>query len=817
MSIESKKIAILLTMTAFCLSMIVNALPSLATPMINTVSYHPSDSIWIGEHLTIQVDCTDDNVNNTITDVMVEIVGQNGYIIPNKTLESRGGGLYEVLIEALYMIEPNVFDVSVYCNNNASQQTIQNSGFTVLNFSADFLSPIPVSAFTGQQVEFNLNATKNDAAVLHDVNFEVFVDDGQVEAIIEPPYDPVKGWIVYINAPLSSGTYDLDILATHDRANDTLSTEMTVIEGVQFSILDVYPDLVEPADETTVDIRAIEGSSVIPLNAEDIGIKIESTEASINSISPVSDYYRLKVEVPNLSPGTYDLEVWITLDDYTYSDKEAIHYAIPISGDFLNINDEPIPAEIRFFHGGDEKLNLETSTDGKYSGKIQPSNYDIRFVFPEAVLELESVELTEFEDPLNYYYYTSGETVTGLKLAGLHVFETVLPFSEAVLEMEYDEGKVLDESKIKVYKCISWNSGKIECYGDWKEVSASIDAVKNVVIVEGNTLSAYAIGNIKGIETDFQYSEESYYLNDFIKIGGVTRDNDGQRVGNVSLRLRVSGTGIDLTTRSASNGDFLFEFFGPSEQGAYEILLDAEKAPYIHQNITDEIQVTKSKTFSIVFPETVQMKQGESNRYEIKLKNAGQTDLSDLSLSLTGIDERYFSMPTFLETLNVGDERKLDLVFSVPEDAELGTYSATLEVGDGELVEQKIFGFTVLSKVVENATTPSPTKPTGLFSRLIGYFSLPKIEVNTLYYVIAFFAVGSFALALMFRKKRIENSNRKTVRDEVRDNLFDLKGHAKSWGAKKPDGEADPALTWNRLKEKWLNGTGSSGDLDVGD
>jgi hypothetical protein len=822
---EKRWIAFLSILTASCISMVFISSSSFATPTINSLLFNPSDSIWMGEHLVINVNCTDSG-NSTITDVMAEIVGQNGYIIPNKTLGHKGGGLYEVVIEALYFIEPNVFDVDVYCDNNASEQTTQGSRFTVFNFSTDFLSGTPISAFTGEQIELNLNATKNDAAVLYDVGFEVYVDGEEAEAIIDPPYDPEKGWIVYIDAPSVAGTYYLEILGSHDRANYTMGTELVVAEGVQFMITYIDKSLVKPGDEVTVHIKAIEGSDVIPLSLGTLGVRVESSGATIKSITPVDDYFRVKIEAPNLSPGSYSLVAWITLGDYTYDDTEPIHYAVTISGDFKNTNGDSIPAEIRFFRGGSDVLTVKAGDDGKYSGEIRPGTYDIKFVFPKSVLELKDVYISEFEDPLNYYYSTAVDVVTGLKMAGLHVFETTLGFSNVKMEMEYDEMNVLDEAGMKVYRCSNWNAGKSACITSWKEMTASLDSVKNSVTVEGDSLSAYAIGTLKEIILDLKFDKDGYYLDDIVKVTGTTEDIDQLNIGNVTLRLRVIGANIDMTTRSDSRGSFSFEFVGPSDERTYEVVIDSEKPPFLDSRTSVDMVVSKSRAVSILFPDTFQIRRGEEKTYDITFSNIGQTDLNDLKVELEGVPEMYYSFEGSVNRLEAGESKKISVTFLIPVNADKETTSGTLRIYNNEFSKEKIFGFTILEMGQEATTTtvPSGSQPTGLFGRLVGNIVMPQVTDGVLYVVIVIFAAGSFVLALSLRRRRIANRSGGSVRDEVRHNLFDLRGELKSelkgvgsarvapQSESKGPTEGPPALSWGKLKEKWLNGS----DFDIG-
>jgi hypothetical protein len=116
------------------------------------------------------------------------------------------------------------------------------------------------------------------------------------------------------------------------------------------------------------------------------------------------------------------------------------------------------------------------------------------------------------------------------------------------------------------------------------------------------------------------------------------------------------------------------------------------------------------------------------------------------------------------------------------------------------------------------------TRPTGLFSKILGRFTMFKVTNEVLYAVIVLFAIGSFTLALTLRKRRISESRsiygigkKPGLKDEVRSNLFDLKSKSGMFGGspattehgKEDKPSMDPSnLTWNQLKDKWLNGNG---------
>jgi len=840
---KNKHITILRILAVICLSAILTPVATSASPVINGVSFVPSADLWLGEDLTMVVNCTESE-NFSITNVKTQIAGENGYTIPNKTFRDIGGGLYEAIIEALYMNEPNSFSVNISCVNNVSIETIQTSSFTVSNLSAKIVSSTPVFSYLDEQIEIDVKATRNGVAISSGVNFSIKIDGKNVNPKIDPPYDPVKGWILYIDPPTVSGIYNLEISVLYGRADYTIATKLTVENHIKFSIMSIDKTLIKVGDEINVDIEAFDKGNKITLKEDNFGIDIGEKAASILSITPVSDYFRVKVEVPSLEAGEQTLSTALTYGNNTYSDSEVIDYAVVISGEFLDKSERGVSAEIRFLSNGVEELRLHTKTDGSYEGAIQIGTYDIEFVFPESKLKLEDVYITDFEDPLNYYYSLSDDLTPGLKSAGLFVYETTLKFSKVRIEMEYNDKDVYDENEIKVYKCSNWNAGKKICSGEWKEIGGAVDSVRNTITVDDINLSAYGIGTLKGLSIEFNINKQKFYVKDSIKLRGIVFDKYKNTVDNASVRAYIEDTNIYTAIYSDRNGAFLIEFLSPEQEGNYTLHLSAEKYPYIEFNSSISIEVAKSRDILITLPDTIRVKQGGSLDQELTLANTGQADLDDLNISLTGIPKEYYDLVTFIEKLEVGKEKNILISFSIPENATLSTYSATFKVFNTEVSEEKIFGFTVLET---NQTEPSKPSSTGVFT--LPKLVLPEGSTLSAYILVIVFASVSFTLAILLKKRKKGSIEINEARANMTTDVLELKNQianqdqditeqltprnsmpgnphqSEDVGQEKniendnenlqqanlqpSNQENNQELTWGQLKEKWLNGKNS--------
>jgi hypothetical protein len=732
---------------------------ALALPTINNVIFEPSSDLWIGEELIVKVNCTD--YSNDITSVKFSAIGDDGYRIPEKELSSQYG-LFVTNIENLYLSYPNKFSANITCINSNYESDSQIKTFNVSSFTTVISSISPQTIYLGDLIEVDVIVKKNNERISSGVNFNIKLNNSTITPIVSPPYDPSKGWIIYLNAPNVSGQYSLFITSSYGRINDTKTISLTINEPVLLSIISLDKNLVRPEDIIKIQIKALEKGNVIGLNSENLEIKIGSAKAEIRSITPVSNYYNVEIVVPNLQPGSYQLNAYLKHGNYTYSTSTQIDYIVPIFGKIVDENGKGITVEFKFFANNVEKLRFYTDSAGAYNSYIAPGTYDLQLTFPQSVLYLKSINIGNFEDPVRYSYYNNID-VPGINLAGLYVYELAIPYSQATIEMKYNEGNILEENAIKVYKCEMWNNGRKACYGNWEEVEGNVDTVRNIVKVSTSRLSAYAIGTLKSLKIDFNLNKGNFSLRDLVRIRGVVTDGNGNMIDNSTVYVKLKGTNINLQTKTDSNGIFQIEFVGPSEEGSYTLILSAEKHPYIKFTTTKELKFEKSKDFSILFPDTVRINAGSNITQELVLTNIGQSDLYGLQIFITGLSSDYYSMENFVENLKAGETKKIPIRFSAPYDANQTTISASLTAFNDEVKKEKIFGFTILSA----------NKTLGQSAIITGGAILTRMDWNWIF--VLFFAATSFSFAFLLKERKVNK-----VRNEVRSLLFDLKNYLKN-------------------------------------
>ena len=754
----------------------------LGSPMISSVRITPSSSLWIGESPTISVNCTDDTY--AIQNVTVQITGQDGYTIPTENLNFQNGQ-YVAAIDPLYFTKPNLFTANFTCTDSNSESFNQITTFSVSNFSTSISTVSPTSIYVGNQIEIDLSVNQNTnpispASVGYDVSkyptFSILLNNNPVTPKVSPvPYDPAKGWIIYLDAPSSAGTYGLQITTNFNRVNDTESASLAVGNQIQFNILAVDKTWVKQNDTVNVQIQAFDKGGQIALNTNDLSLTMGSTQVPITSITQVSNYYNVAFTVPTLSSNSYSLTASLTYKGNAYTSSWTMYYILIVSGEMQDQNQKGIPVDIQFSQNGAQVLRLYTDSNGDYSGTLPPGIYDIRYIFPMSTLYLYGVNLNSYNDPVKYSYLTSAD-IPGMDTAALHFYGAALSFSNASLEMKYDENNVVNEDNLTVFRCDNWNAARAICNSYWQNISSTIDKVRNVVYVPTAGLSAYAIGTLKQLYVQYGLDKSTYNLADSVELKGQVVDANKNPIKNATVLMSVRGTPINISTYSDDNGVFTIDFISPNAEGNYPVQIFARSPPALDFNTYTTLSVARSKDFSIVFPDTIRLNAGDTNVQGFDLVNIGQADLSGLKMSLVGIPSDYYTFNSNIGTLKNGETKRVSISFSIPVNATAGTYSATLTVSNSDISRSKIFGFTVSSEN-QTASSPQGISSSGFFSKIeIPSFAFPTLDMNTILVII--FAAVCFSLAYVLKKIRLKG--KKTY--DMRNSLLDIKDRLKRKG-----------------------------------
>jgi hypothetical protein len=734
-----------------------------STPDLS-VLIQPDNNLWLSEELNVSLTCMDNNPNATIESAYLNVTGPGGFFVYYDMNENSYGS-YSKYIDDFNQI--GEYNVHIYCENNLTEVGNEKLDIKVSEFTVDIVEMDPDPVYIGDELEVGI-ATKIDGEPHHyqGINFNLKI--GNVEENFDASVPYRNGlWEINIEPPESIGTYDISVQADYDRTTASDEDEIEVKSPLQFELLDVDKSWIKEEDNITLTFQNSYKGEPFTFTENNLKIKIDSYNCEILDISGVGTYSYVKIDTPDLSPGTYNLRAELTYvsgsDEFRKTETDKVSYVVPVIGEIVDPRDKAISTTIKF-----EKADLTKSVgnDGKgaYSSEIPKGTYDIEVDFPHSNLLLEDVEVNSFEDPIRYDEITSGFELEGIGVNAIFVYEIALDFDEASLEMWYDDGLVPDEERIMVYRCQKWNFGARTCNGDWKEITANIDTIRNEVSLDTITLSAFLIGYKKEMIIDSNIEENNYFLNDIVKVLGIVEDENQKAIENVKITGEVRGTDITFTTETDSGGVFTKEFQGPSTEGKFNLILTADKSPYDEVQQTLELEMLKSKRLTLTVPNSLKLEQGHNANTEFLLNNIGQTDYYDLSLSLSGLSSDFYEINiSEIDEIKAGEEKRIPVVVSIPESANEGRYTGTVRlIGEDVNLEE---AFTLEVQKEEDSNSQD------------GGFKFPSAKIvvpNFSWEILAVSVFGLFSIggAIWFKKRKTSQSK---GRKEVKNMLLNIR------------------------------------------
>ena len=723
-----------------------------ALPELSDISATPEQA-WTGENVILSVKCTDNE--SEIEQVYAYMAG------PGISWISPGFSEYEnstfMLSVSDFYGKTGEFSAAVYCTS-LNGTTNMNTTFSISEFSGEISSVSPESIYVGDTVEIDMFVKKDDVYLSTGVVFNVSLNSEHTELVQPPAYDIEKGWRIRFAAPQASGTYNVNVAAFYEGAVFEAPISIEVKDVFEFALSAIDKSEVLSGENITATIFASEKGSSIPISKSSISAKIGSYVADVADVSLASNgRYVATITIPSLSPSAYSLKITFSHQNFTAEKASTITYLVPVSGALLDPNGGAVSAKLSFIYGAIERY-VHTDSKGDYRINIPSREYDVKLVHNRASIVQQGVSVTEFDDPLRFYYIAD-IVIPGIKPAGLFMFETILPADNTEITLNYDERKVSSESSLAVYRCGNWNSAEKKCSGSWDEISAAIDIVRNSAkFTSGSPSGAYTLGSLDALFLDFSIDKTTYYVGDVIKAVGISERSGGNYVGNIEITGRINAQPSTKTVTSSEKGVFSLDLAVPSVEGNYTLVFTAELEPYQSYEITKAIEVIRRKEISLVLPDTVRMVVGENSTIEVPVVNTGQAPLSNAEISISGIPEDYYVITPELLSVDAGEEATFFINFNIPELAPKTTHGADITIPFGDKTFKKTFALTIkepdaeepaVNEVEDNDTESIFTLPTGLMT---------SVMASDIIYLIVF-SVLSFSTAIFLRIRRTRQTS----------------------------------------------------------
>jgi len=695
---------------------------------IDQLIVNPQEA-WLGDAVTVTSRCTD---TVPITSITADIIGP-GFLLPSLSLAAQGDSMYQIKMPGSYFDRRGTFTAGVTCNGNGSAYGAVE--FNISQFTMDISSP--QSVYTGGQIELDLNPQKNGANITSGVSISVVFNGTQAQLDMPPFYDSIKGMVVKLHAPQAPGSYQISVLGTYQGKTITSTANIDVDAPVEFSIPSSTQS-VKPYDNITFNLIAKNRGSQLPLDASTLDILVNGVSPNINSVDWNGGSYDVSIVAPDLPPGNYQIEVRQDFNGTTYYANRTIDYTTTLSGRFTDINGKPITAQIMLFNSGSEKYSINTLSDGTYSADVIPGTYDVEIWTPDAQINLQNANVNSFTDPVTYAY-DPGARIDGFMVSGVYTIKTSWSFDRADVTLGYDDTLFDNVMNLSVYNCPYWSQGR--CTSNWLRIAPDYNPGQHRVSFSTSNLGVFAVGQDDQLSISMSLDKNKYARGDIASLKGSVSGQQGL-AGNVSLRIFVNGY-LDKQITANENGVFGLDFVAPDQEGNFTLRAAATKYPYQPGQADINMEVVSMPSASIIFPASIQVKEGGNDTEDIDVVNTGQGDLHNAMVALD-LDKKYYELGQYDTIIPEGKDIHIPIMFKAGVNESQDTLSGTIKLSSDETSQQKVFGFTILP--------PDAAKPSSATGLAIALPSLPEIDPNIWYVLII--AIACFASAFLAKKMK---------------------------------------------------------------
>lgn len=755
-----------LIMIAFSFAIITFSGISLASPSLSPAAFRPSTSLWLGENLSVSVNCSESEPNLTIREVWANL---NGPGISFQNMKFSGNSPYYLNLSNYHLASPGSYSLEVICENSlgANSSTIEN--FYVSELAASITEVSPQDIYSSGDITVYFEMSK-DGSTIDSMSeegpyFSIFIDGNRKSLKVNPPgYYSGKGWGLIIG-PEEKGSYTIEVDANYSRMRMQDSVDINVKDDVELSIKSINDTQLNGGESISIELEAYDRGEAIDLNENNTDFFIGGISLEPTSFTKTGNTYKVQLTAPILSPNQYFLTARLLRSGNSYIDEKEVYYLISASGKITDGLDKPLYVQMDFMMNGIKNMTITTDSSGSYSSGMQPGTYDMNIKFPKSTAFFKDVSISSFNDPLKHDSI-SDPSIPGLNAIAAYFFELGLPYEYADLELSYNEKLVDDERDLRVFSCQNWNSGRRSCNSNWIEEDADFDYVRNVAKVHTTSLAAYAIGMRQNLTVFVGTDKPLYYMNDTIKISGYVSSGNS-RIENASVRVWIPGTAFSQSMLTGPGGEFSTAFTAAMAEGNYTVYAEAEKSPFGKITSSKRFEAVKKADIYIGSPATIRAQKGSNYIQKVDIMNTGQLKLTGISVEVSGLPDEWVSLGVTPSQLEVGEKADIEIEFFVPDDAAIATSSASILVKSNEIEKEKKIGFTVTENTstakIEANNTPSGS---------VLNFALPNIAFDNI--IIAAIVAALAPIILAIRAVRIKKKK------EYSELLGEMKGMMKA-------------------------------------
>jgi hypothetical protein len=693
--------------------------------VINTVSSQSMnfsvspESLWLGDYTDLA--CVTDGVTGP---VYAEITSPLYTRLPMAANESYYS--YQYIPQILGTFE-------AYCTNDSV-----SSGAVSFNVSSLVLETSCPSVYSDEEVHLRARVFKK-TSVLEEIKasgleFRLYLDGTQVYT--SAPYYLDDWHIDTVNASLSGRNYTLRLEAIYTGKSNYTETALEVKPALEFSVTGINPSSVRGGENMTANLLAEYHDANI-LSSANINVTING-----QAVDFIRTTTGLTFQTPPLSPGTYGLVINLGRGSLSRTETRQLDYVIPVHGEVKDADNKGVTGTLKFSKTSYTKVI--SVTNGVYSDTVPAGTYEVEATFTKFRARFTGVPITsEVANLLRFDSFQN--TMGGLRVVGGYALEFSQPFQRVYIEAEYDAQKITDETELEVYKCGNWNIDARKCNGNWARIASDVNAVSNKASFEVDSLSGFVLGEMSELAVSAAIDRSEYYFGQAIKLSGVVKDKNNNVVPDAVVTYYIGSLTGTLT--SDGGGLFSADITVPRSEGKSVMIINASKTFYQPAGALMELTILKRNELGLVFPESPEVKEGETSEIEIKLSNSGDTTLTDVKVTLSGLPGGSDYSPKTISSLLSGEEKTVKILLNPgPEDKKV--YTVTVSLAASEASYSDSFVLTVKRAIVQNNVneTENQTLTTRVpdFSAITAYFAANGTAIMNLG------SVAASALVIIF-------------------------------------------------------------------
>ncbi|MBU5688486.1 MAG: hypothetical protein KQA31_03710 [Candidatus Aenigmarchaeota archaeon] len=729
-----------------------------AEPIISNISISPQEP-FLGDKITVNFNCLEEN--QTIQKVQVMFLSP--IEIPNSSINLQKSNDYYFYLNLTYPYTGK-YKFQIYCESDAltnnSTQTIFE--FNVFNLSAYIEAIKPGKIYEEDEVKIFLRLKKNDIELnaSSNINFQVLLDEKPVSFSTPIYFDLSKGWVLSFYSPL--GEHKIKIIATIDNKNLEIEKSINVEKSIDIYFLNIDKTEVLPNDFISMKFFAKERDYKIDNSSLSIMLYFDSNSTPFNyslSDSLEGTLIDIRFKAPDANIGDHTLKVKTKYKNREFQHETKIYYPLKIEGSFLGETGSLYNGKIKFKNNNFERL-FSTNSSGYFFGTLPKGKYNIEIElkdypnYPGIKLILNNTEINYFENLLKFDILKD-INIDGLGIGGAYYIKPGIDFSDAYLEIVYDQRKIPNENNIIVYKCDDWNFVKNKCNTNLQEIEAYVDKDKNIAKIDIKDFSTFIIAYRKKLSLNLIQEKIKYNLKDTASVSGYIQDEDGNYIQDANVNIKILNTGIEGLTKTDKNGYFSQQFLVPEKEGIFKIEVKVSKDQFIEDIKSIEINVTKSRKLVLFIDDSFKVYSGENITLPLKIINTGQADISNFFVNISGLPQDFKIIINQDDEIKSGEEKDIPIQIFIPSYINQTNYLLKIQLNyDGNLAEKQI-----LLSVEEKPKLK--TMPT---AKLI----IPKIDSSVLYTFIICVSIIFIAYILKKNKPRKEKDNLlKQIKNEI--------------------------------------------------